>query len=224
LIWLGILVVSTAQGLFAQTNATFYDFRRFNFGGQLGVNTGSMRTQYVDFPIQTITGQKVLAIRSDPNLGLNLGLVCNLRIHDNLDLRLIPAVSLQQRNFQFLYTDSVQTRKVEAVYLDIPLLVKYKSDVYRNYRVYVATGPRLGINLVSTERVLNDTKLLKTIGTDLGWVVSLGMDLYGDRVKLSPELSYSFGLRNIYVDANTDIPGVIKALLTQTLSLNFYLE
>jgi hypothetical protein len=57
-------------------------------------------------------------------------------------------VSLTQRNFVYQVRDSIFRRKLEASYLDLPLFIKWKSDLYQNYRMYVMAGPMLSVNLV----------------------------------------------------------------------------
>ena len=43
---------------------------------------------------------------------------------------------------------------------------------------------------------MNDPDLLKTDQTNTGIVAAFGIDLYGDRLKLSPEIRYIIGVNN----------------------------
>jgi len=86
------------------------------------------------------------------------------------------------------------------------------------------TGPQFSINLSSNERVQNDPTLLRITQTDLSWRVGFGINLYGDRVKLSPEISYTFGLRNVYVPGAEDVPGAIRSIYHSALIIAFNFE
>lgn len=155
--------------------------------------------------------------------GFFIGLISNVKLHSNWDFRFIPSVSLTQRNFVYQVRDSIFRRKLEASYLDLPLFIKWKSDLYQNYRMYVMAGPMLSVNLVSDRDVRDNPNVIKIDRVDYSINVAWGMDLYGDRVKLSPEIRYSLGLRNVIVGENTLYGKNITSLNVQsiTICLNF---
>lgn len=208
--------------LFAQDNK-HYDWRKFNLGFTMGMNYSMVRMDYADLENNPRRpGLKDIVVKPIP--GINLGMISNLRIVDMLDLRFIPSVSLQQRNFNYkLNKDSTFLRRLEAAYLDLPLLIKFKSQFWRNHRVYVMGGGKFSWNLSSDKKVKDDPDILKTDKYDHSVVVAFGVDIYGDRVKLSPEISYAFGLPNIYNAENTSYGNNILRIRTHMLlfSLNF---
>lgn len=212
-----------AQRFSRSYNAGGVDLQTISFGFLIGMNVADVRAQLGDFPLEVPndpTGRMLENIRVESQPGLNLGLVVNVNLGDNVDLRLSPQVSLQQRNFFFQFSDGQeQLRVLESSYLQVPLLFKYKSDVYRDYRVFVSTGPMVSINLSSEENVANDPQLLKITKSDLNWVFTFGFDLYGDKVKLTPEIFYHVGLSDVYVPKNEDVPGAIKSIFTQTFGI-----
>lgn len=222
----GLVLLSLALGpARAQSLAHYRDQDRFHFGFVMGLNVASARAELGTLPRLGVQGDTLIGLRQQSQPGVNIGLIANLKMTRNLDLRFVPAISLQQRNFNFDFSDgSTEARKIEASYLDLPLLIKYKSDVYKNYRVYVMTGPQYSINLSSNERVQNDPTLLRITQTDLSWRVGFGLNLYGDRVKLSPEISYTFGLRNVYVPGAEDVPGAIRSIYHSALIIAFNFE
>lgn len=222
---LGLLALAAPPVAYGQSLAHYRDQDWFHFGFVMGLNVADARTVRGQLPLVSVQGDTLMGIRQSATPGVNIGLIANLKLSHNLDLRFVPVVSLQQRNFQFDFTDgTTQTRKIEASYLELPLLLKYKSDVYKNYRVYVITGPQYSINLSSDERVLNDPTLLRIVRTDFSWRIGFGMNLYGDRVKLSPEISYAFGLRNVYVPGGEDIPGALQSIYTSSFIIAFNFE
>lgn len=200
-----------------------YDWRPFNLGFTMGMNYSMVRLDYTALENNPRRpGLKDIIVKPVP--GINLGMISNLKLADMWDLRFIPSVSLQQRNFYYkMNKDSSFLRRLEASYLDLPLLVKFKSQFWRNHRVYVMTGGKLSWNLSSDKKVKDDPEILKIEKLDHSWVIAFGIDIYGDRVKLSPEISYSFGLPNIYVGENTNFGNNITRVRTHMLlfSLNF---
>ena len=160
-----------------------------------------------------------------PKLGLNLGMISNLRIHDQVSIRFVPSVSLEQRDFNYFFQrDSTVLRKIEASYFNLPLMMQWKSKYWRRTRIYVLTGAQLGINLNSNKKVRDDPNLLKITTQDLSAVFGFGLNLYGDRVKLSPEIKYSLGLFNIYVPESTSHANAIARLSSQVITININFE
>jgi hypothetical protein len=167
-----------------------------------------------------------IRLRTTP--GINLGMIANLRLNNNMDLRMVPAVSLQERRFEYIFTgtqgDSIVNRRLEAAYVDIPLMLKFKSDFYHNHRVYVMFGGKFSYNLVSDARAVNDPDLLKILRTDFSLEFAFGIDLYSDRVKLCPEIRYSLGLLDVYTAQFTTFGDAIAGLSTHTITLSFNFE
>ncbi len=205
-----------------QTNYHLYDIRKFNLGFAMGGVLSDVRFQRLYFVPGS--GKYVRGIKAKPIVGITLGMVTNTKLARLWDLRFIPSVSLQQRNFNFQYPDSVITRKLEASYLDLPVGLKFKSDVYNDMRVYMYSGVKFSINLMSDKKVKSDPNLIRIDRTDWSWELALGIDLYGARVKLSPEIKYSIGLKNVYIPETAETPQPDYALTTQSLTLSLYFE
>ena len=205
-----------------QTNYQKYDIRKFNLGFAMGGVVSDVRYQriYIDPDKNTY----VRGVIVKPIAGITLGMITNTKLAWYWDLRFIPSVSLQQRNFELKYKDSVIVKKLEASYLDLPIGIKYKSDVWNDYRVYVYSGLKFSINLMSDKKVKNDPNLIRIDRTDVSWEIAVGLDLYGYRVKLSPEIKYSIGLKNIYIPETDTRPRPDYALTTQALTISLYFE
>ncbi len=214
-----ILLLGTQQ---AQTNYHLYDIRKFNLGFAMGGVLSDVRFQRIYF--DPGKGNYIRGVKARPVFGITLGMVTNTKLARLWDLRFIPSVSLQQRNFDFNFPDSTVTRKLEASYLDLPVGLKFKSDVYNDMRVYLYTGLKFSINLMSDKKVKSDPNLIRIDRTDWSWDIAFGIDLYGARVKLSPEIKYSIGLKNVYIPETAESPQPDYALTTQSLTFSLYFE
>ena len=228
MLFIGIGLTAAAQPGYRSTH--HFDMRQFNLGFTIGGNYTSYNVAGSYNKVDRATGLFLRRAELKNKFGLQLGLITSLKLHENFDLRFIPAVSLEQRDFNFVFAskvsgnDSVIRRKVEAAYMNIPLLIKFKSNFYDKYRVYVVAGPMLSVNMASTKKVTNDPDLLKTLSTDVSFVTGVGIDLYGDKLRLAPELKYSFGLANIYLPKNAAFADAIKEIFSQTLTLSVNFE
>ncbi len=197
-----------------------FDMKWFNLGFQVGVNYNSYRLEESILVRDPNVSTTLDHIELNPQIGLRLAIISNLNLSDNLALRFIPGVSLEQRNFQYFFENgAVEDRKIEATYLYLPLLLQFKSDYYSRGRFYVQGGTQFGFNFASNKKVRDDFRLLKINRQDVALVIALGFTLYGEKIKLSPEISYSIGLNNIYEPEFTTHPNAIQSLKSQVLAL-----
>ncbi|MDP5172237.1 MAG: PorT family protein [Bacteroidia bacterium] len=206
-----------------------FDSKKFHLGFQMGLNwNGYNLKEQIRIYESGVWLDEVTVI---PRWGMSFAMISNFNIKDYLAIRIIPGISLEQRDFNFYFEDSygpVDTvgpiaRNIEAAYLNVPVLFQWRTKYWNRSRLYVLTGAQIGINLQSDKKVIDDPNKLKINTQDLSLVIGTGLNLYGDRLKLSPEIRYSFGLTNIYQPENTTHAAAISALFSQvlTLSINF---
>ena len=228
-----ILAVITAPA-FGQRKTKFrhpFDLRPFNLGFSMGLNYNTFDMTGAVNLTDRETGIFLRDIDLQPMPGISLGLITNFNLkntpfENNFDIRFTPCVTLEQRNIRFnhgMFGDSVVVKKVESSDLNLPIAIKFKSNYYSRVRVYCTAGMQYSINMVSTKKVRNDPSLIKVERGDLTWTASFGVDLYGDRLKLSPEIRYSRGITNIYSPKNTSFANAISDLHSQSITflLNF---
>lgn len=197
-----------------------FDVRDWNLGFQMGGSYNTYKYQFHPNASDTRRSAKLNDISLAGKPGIVLGLLANFRIADNFDFRIAPYVSLEQRDFTFRYNgDSIVIKKTENSNLNIPFMVKFKGNYHPYYRVFVNAGLQYSWNLASNKKVKNDKDAIKITQTDVAAVFSVGMDLYGDKLKLSPEFRYTLGLKNVYTPQNTYYGTAISYLKAQTFAL-----
>lgn len=197
-----------------------HDVRQFHLGFSIGMNYSDFRMKKSDLS----KSSNLYDITAEGGPGINLGIITNLKISDNFDLVAIPSVSLQQRTLKYnLYQGEDFSRKVDLSYLSLPLLVKFKGNYYKNTRLYVLAGCSPKFNLASDAKSKDDPEKIKIKDFDFSVDFGVGFNLYGERIKLSPEIRYSAGLVDIYNPKNTNFGENIDQILTHTLifSINF---
>ncbi|MCS6789448.1 MAG: PorT family protein [Bacteroidia bacterium] len=209
--------------LFAQYSF-YHDTRQFNLGLLMGFNYNQVKIQYKNLLYSTPTAGRPTMVRVVGVPGLNLGIIANKKLHKYFDLRTIPQVSLQQRNIFIELPDSSVKRRLESAYLYFPILLKYKSQFYKGIRVYMMAGMQFGLNLTSDRRMRDNPELIRMQRWDWQWVAGVGVDIYLERVKLTPEISYSLGWRNVYDPTGMRYGYVIESIRNQTIYGNIQIE
>lgn len=215
------------------SNGARYDLRWFNLGFLAGANFSNMKIQYGNATAARFQAGSVRNVSISTTPGVVLGMITNFKLGKYIDFRITPGVSLEQRNFEYTFVnseggDSIVERKLEAAFGEVPIWFRFKSQLYRNYRVYVQVGGKWAYNFISDARAENDPDLIKIGRQNFSLEFAFGIDIYGDRVKLAPEVRYSLGLNNLYSpsqrDQNSATGNAINGLTTSTISLVFNFE
>jgi len=203
-----------------------FDFKKFNLGLQIGLtyNDYNLNQQInVGEGPDTLRG---LSVRPRP--GVSLGMITNLNLGRQVSLRAVPSITLEQRDLVYQIGNPQESaplvRKVDPAYFNLPVTLQWKTSYWRRLRFYVLTGAQLSVNLVRTEEVRDDPNLIKLTRSEGALVFGFGVNMYGDKVKFSPEIRYKMGFTNVYVPENTSFATAISRLTSQMISLNFNFE
>ena len=198
-----------------------HDFKDFNLGFMIGLSYSSFNLKDIGNVEDDGLLLKHVTLKDGP--GLTLGLITNYQLSNSLSLRIIPSISLERRDFDFVFEvnkkDSVAQRGISSAWGNIPVMLQYKTPYYRRYRVYVLAGFQYSLTPAGSSKVQDDPNLLKTKSHDYSLVAGVGINLYGERVKLSPEIRVNIGLRDIFVPEFTSHASAISSLSNQTVSL-----
>ena len=205
-----------------------YDLQVIHFGFLLGVNNFNFTVKptpnFYDL-------DSLYSITSEPALGFSLGIVSNLHLGDNFDLRFLPTLSFGERTMVYRVKDNaldsiVEKRKlVESTLMEFPLMMKFKSARYVNFRTYLIGGIKPTIDLASQDKVdSKGEKILKLKRNDLHYELGVGFDFYSQYFKFSPELKFSFGLRDLTVQENTIYTVGLDRVSSRAIYISFLFE
>jgi hypothetical protein len=217
-------------GLLPAQRMHHFDIRKMNLGFTMGLAVaGYDMTDQIN-QTDPATGWVLKSVDVVRKPGIYLGLISSLKLSNNFDFRFLPSVSLEERDFIFHMDSTINLsppivrKKIETSNLNMPFLIKFKSNYYKRTRLFLQMGIQPSFNLSSNRKVKNDPDLLKTQGFDVAYVASFGIDLYGERLKLSPEIRFTRGMRNLYVNDRTRFPFAISDLFSQLLVFNINFE
>lgn len=207
-------------------NLQFYDYHILHFGFSLGLNKTNFNVQPRD---NFYAFDSLYVIESIPQNGFNIGIVSDLRLGEYLNLRFIPGLSFPNRqiNYTFVTPGKTYTHKkqVESTFLYFPLNLKYKSARHNNYRVYVMGGANFAYDLASKADAVEDlNNPIRLRKNDLLYEFGVGIDIYFEYFKFSPELKYSIGTFNMLEPSKNIYSNALKGLTSRVFLLSFTFE
>jgi len=177
-----------------------HDDKPIHFGFSLGLNMMDYRIRLT----QEALNNNVYIGLQQLEPGINIHAIANLRVADDFDLRALPGISFGERAMHFKYgTTSDTIYKAESSYLELPILLKYKSKRLNNFRPYLIGGGNFRYDL-AVKGVYSDEQLLMINRFNIYGEVGLGFDFYLTYFKFATELKYSFGLSNILLRSDKD--------------------
>ena len=207
-------------------NLPRYDHKKIHFGFTLGINELNFNLKKNS---NTIDNDSLLTLYTKSQKGFNLGIVSNLRLGRNSDLRFLPTLSFVSRriNYSIKTNDLVEqiNKEVESTFIEFPINLKFKSNRYNNGRAYLITGAKYSIDLASKKNIEDDdNELIKLNKGDLMYEIGFGIDFYLQYFKFSPEFKATFGLINMLIPDDGVYNNSIEKLMTRGFTLTFTFE
>ncbi|MGB2224492.1 MAG: porin family protein, partial [Polaribacter sp.] len=128
-------------------NLPTFDKRKIHYGFYLGLNNNDFKLNLRNSNIANAD------ITVEPTTGFNVGLIADLRLHKNINLRFEPGLISNSKRIYFNHLNTPQDsiREIGSTYLHIPLVLKFSTDKYRNIRPYVLGGIAYNHNFSSNE-------------------------------------------------------------------------
>ena len=204
-------------------NLQNFDKQKLHFGYYLGINQYNFKIDYKQNP--------EYSTQMIEQLGLNIGLVGDLRISEYLNLRFEPGLHTNKGSIKFnersnFTKESDTLRSVKSTYVHLPILLKFSSKRIDNFRPYLLGGISSSFNLSSNQNSPEDNKndvfRLKTF--NFYYELGFGIDFYFQYFKFSPSIRGLFSLKNELVpdnDINSPWTGNLNRLRTRGIFINF---
>lgn len=225
---LGILIF-TSSAFFAQAdrviNRPNFDKRFLHFGFYLGINQNDFKIDYKD---SNYANANIIA---NPTSGFNVGLIADLRLHKNINLRFEPGLVSNSKTLAFTHINTKRDsiREIGSTYLHLPVVFKFSTDRMDNIRPYILAGISLDYNFSSNQKNTNDNAggEFRMKSFNYMYEVGIGIDIYLNYFKFSPSLRGVFAINNELkydADSNSQWTSPINFLGTRGVFLNFSFE
>jgi len=171
-----------------------FDKRKLHYGFYLGLNQNDLKIDY------TTSNYSNASISVTATTGFNVGLIADLRLHKNINLRIEPGLISNSKTLAFTHINSKQDsiREIGSTYLHIPFVLKFSTDRMDNVRPYVLAGISYDYNFSSNERNANDNAggEFRMKKHNFMYEVGIGIDIYLYFFKFSPSIRGVFALNN----------------------------
>jgi hypothetical protein len=215
-------------------NLPNYNDHWLHFGFSLGINQANFKVT----PVKNLSlRDTLLKVVPDPVMGFNLAIVSELRLHEFLTLRCLPALSFQDRilnytvivkNPQGIKDTTVFKKSVESTSIEFPIDLKFRSARLNNFAAYVQGGVKWAIDLASQEDVKNSQNpkdvLIKLKKNDFAYTAGFGLDFYFPYFKFSTEIKGAWVMRNLLVKEGDSFSSSIESLKSKLLLISLHFE
>lgn len=194
-----LTVLLTSISLFSQKKdkveyLSTFDKKTVRWGFHLGLNSIDYKVSYkTDIP------EAIDRITVTPSVGFNVGLLGDLRLHKNINIRLEPGVAYSSKKILYEYlSDENKARDAVSTYLYVPLLVQFSTNRYKNVRPFVAAGVAYGHNFTSNYNSDDDnaSNVFRLQKNNYFYEIGVGMDFYFFYFKFSPSIRGVFAINN----------------------------
>jgi hypothetical protein len=183
-----------------------HDDKWLHFGFSLGVNTMDFNIKSSQMAVDSGIYTEVSTLRP----GFHVHALSNLRLANNFDLRFTPGIAfggIREINYVLSNPHSIMINpkdipvRVESNFIELPLLLKYKSIRLNNFRPFLIGGFNTRLDLAATKktwgRSRKESNLILVKPLDFYYEIGTGMDFYLQYFKFAIEFKYSVGLRNV---------------------------
>ena len=195
----------------------------YYFGIGLGLNNTNYK---IDHAREFIGNPTYSTIQSMSGSGFNLGVIGNLKLGNHFDLRTMVNFAFSNRTVEYKLANNegVDIQKIESVFMELPFLVRFKSDPYKDIKAFVVTGVKYSYDLQNKSGNMLEEVNLNISPHDFQFELGAGLRIFMPFFVLSPEIKFSKGLNNILIHDNTNLQSSIINKLTSntiTFTLNF---
>jgi len=217
-----MFVFAQTKGMFSKSpiiNLENWDKQRTYWGYFLGFNSYDFKFEYENY------GKDILV---NKNSGFNVGLIGDLRLFENLNLRFEPGLYFTQRNLTFTnITDPNDAlREVKSTYIHLPLLLKFSAKRTGNIRPFLVGGVSRTLNLSSNSNLKDDNEqeIFRVTKWTNNYELGFGIDLYTEYFKFTPSIRGVFGMGDELIRDNSPTSpwtSNVNSMSSRAIFINF---
>ncbi|HEY9006364.1 MAG TPA: porin family protein [Ohtaekwangia sp.] len=206
-----------------QKNNPNYDDKKLTYGFLIGLHTSTYQLKYSDAFV-TNKFDTVHSVVPSWSAGFSLGFIVNYRLDDQVDVRITPKVGFYEHRISYIYTDDTprDDQLIESTMVELPILLKYKSERRGNVRMYMIGGIVPAFEASGKKKT--EERVLEISNTNLSIDAGFGFDLYYPLFKFSPEIRFSRGLVNMLGSSTGKYGEPLKRINTNTITLYFLFQ
>lgn len=179
----------------------FYDEKPVHFGFLFGLGTSRFIVDHSK--TFNAAGNRVVTVVSPTTFAFQVGGIANFVLSKHFDFKTGVNVALYGRQVDYRLDPALTLPEYapeirESTWLEIPLLIKFKSQRRENSRMYLDAGFKVGLE-ASVRKNSSTNILLTTKSSDLSLEYGIGFEQFFKYFKFTPELRFSHGLTNMFL-------------------------
>lgn len=228
-------------------NLQEHDYNRYHFGFFVALNQMDfslktneiyMGSSYDPSEYSDFVGVDIVqfnGVSSKSGMGFTVGIIGNLKITPNLDLRFVPSLSFGDRTLIYTIRQIIigedptilsLSKNIISTNVDLPFYIKYKSDRAGNFRVYVLGGVKFIIDMAanSDKNKQQNEDYLRLKKGDIAFEAGAGIDYYFDFFKFGIEIKMGYGFNNLLATEGNIFADGIKSINSKTFQLSLTFE
>ncbi|NOT38438.1 MAG: PorT family protein [Saprospiraceae bacterium] len=160
--------------------------------------------------------------------GLTLSMITNFRMGDYFDFRILPSIAISNRTLRYTAPGSKipKDQRIESVFGEIPILLRYTSEPYKDKRVFLISGIKYSYDFSSNARVdKRKFDLVRVSPHDFQFEIGAGLQFFMPFFIFTPEIKFSHGLGNLLIfDSRLIESTVIDKLFSKTFTISLHFE
>ena len=214
------LGVGSAHAQRGRMNLPSFDNRAYHFGFILSGNQSDFTLAVADS-----IGPDFRGIANEPQGGFNMHLMASYTLTRHLRLRFVPGLSFQERALLYRFQGGAELlERTSAVILDVPLLLKWRTDRMDNVAAYALGGIKYMRDFQSQEDVRQDENILRLRSGNMALDIGAGIDIFLPYFKLAIQATTEHGLLNVLIPDNGNLSSPLDFLRTRSFILSVCFE
>ena len=204
-------------------NLAGFDNKLLHFGFILSANKSDFSFDLRD----TALTSGLLGVSNAPQGGFNLALMGSVKLSRHLRLRFVPGLSFQDRGLNYNFDGNNVLKRTEAVNLDLPLLLKIRTDRLTNFAAYALVGAKYSKDMQSQEAVnqnLENDDILRIESSNYSVDLGAGFDFFLPFFKFAIELKTELGLIDVLIQDQNDYTNPLEGLKTRSYIISLCFE
>jgi len=187
------------------------------------------RKPFYDTELNRNITDSLTSITSRSSPGFAVGFITRYRLSENLEVRTTPSLVFADRELNYTYKTQTQdaNRQVQSTTVEIPLLLKLRSDKIGNVRAYIVGGAKYSLAVSKGKVDDNEEPLSRKVRNNRGFAsyeAGFGCDIYFEFFKMSPEIKVGNSFGNVLIAENTPFSNPISKLFLHSIMFSLHFE
>lgn len=216
------LLILAHPDLFGQLNFYEKGHKVLYWGISLALNQSNFAIDRKPFSSLNDTVRNVTSLNGP---GFNLGIIGNWQLSRFFDIRIIPSMVFAEKIVEFETNNQVIENRMNTTYLTFPLMVRFKSEPVKDWRIFVLGGIKYDYNIIPQNITLSDPNKIPLRKHGLSYEYGIGLQYFFPYFIFSPELKFSHSFFNMMDGGQNSFNGSnINGLYPRTLTLSINFE